>query len=162
MIDSIRNNMAWAAVPVAALAAGSVFMAVILALPPVVLEIDPTLYLSYIAALVQGNDVLVDPVATTPIVGIVVHYVLSLVFTALIAIVVHRWGLIVGVVGGAILGLSLYAINFYFMTRFVEWFSAIDGGVMVLAHLLFGMVAGGVYELLDTYDQPIVEGEQYA
>ncbi|MFN8449032.1 MAG: hypothetical protein U0521_10670 [Anaerolineae bacterium] len=45
------------------------------------------------------------------VVGVIVHYVLSFVFTLIITIVIHRWGLVVGIVGGALLGLALYGIN---------------------------------------------------
>jgi hypothetical protein len=77
-----------------------------------------------------------------------------------IAIVVHRWGLIVGIVGGAILGLAIYGINLYAMTTFFTWFFALNNRVLLLSHILFGAVAGGVYELFDHYDLPLVTEEK--
>jgi hypothetical protein len=43
------------------------------------------------------------------------------------------------------------------MTLFFEWFFAINSVVLLLSHVLFGAVAGGVYELFDHYDLPLVE-----
>lgn len=137
---------------IAALVGGTVFLLVNVILTPIELEVDATLILRYIAALVMGSDVLTEDQTYTLFVGVALHYLLSLLFTIVIAVVVHRWGLLVGVVGGAILGLALYGINLYTMTAFFEWFFAINSNVLLLSHVLFGATVGGVYELFDHYD----------
>jgi hypothetical protein len=143
---------------VAGFAAGTVFLLINLLLTPLVYHIQAQVLLRYLASILLGGDVLTDPSPLIALVGILVHYVLSLFFTLVIAVVVHRWGLLVGIVGGAVLGLAFYGINLYTMTLFFPWFFAINGPVLVVSHLLFGATAGGIYETLDRFDLPL-EGE---
>lgn len=155
MWQSIQNNMSWRAVPIAGLIAGTVFLLVNVILTPVVLEVDSTLVLRYFGSLMLGENVILEDGADAIIVGVVLHYLLSILFTLVIAIVIHRWGLTIGIVGGSILSLSIYAINFYTLTIWFEWFFAINSDVLLLSHVLFGAVAGGVYELFDHYDESL-------
>jgi len=157
MWQSIRKNVDWRAIPIAGLAAGTVFLLVNLMLTPIIFEIDSTLPLRYIASLVLGESAVTDDGAGGLVIGVIVHYVLSIVFTLVIAIVIHRWGLLVGIIGGAILGASIYSINLYTFTVFFEWFFAINSEVMLISHIFFGATAGGIYELFDHYDTAFLE-----
>lgn len=159
MLQSIVKNVTWRAVLIAAIVAGTVFLLVNLALTNVLYEINPALSLRYIASLVMGESVLMSGDSITLIIGVLVHYGLSLVFTLVITTVVHRWGLVVGIIGGGILGIAIYAINLYTLTLVFPWFFAMNGTVWLLSHLLFGMVAGGVYEMFDHYDQSLTTQE---
>lgn len=161
MIEAIQRNVAWRAIPFAGLIAGTVFLVMMLVLSPLLLQIDPTITLRYFASLVMGTDALVTDNASLLLVGIVVHYVLSIIFTLVIAIVVHQWGLMVGIIGGAILGLSFYGINLYMGTLIFDWFFAINSSLLIISHVVFGAVAGGIYETLDHYDKPL-KGDNYA
>lgn len=154
-MNSIFRHVTWRAVLISGLVAGTLFLLVTVLLAPTVLGVDAGLTLRYFAALVMGSSVLTQTSSTTLIVGVIVHYVLSLVFALVIAIVVHRWGLLVGIVGGAVLGLAIYAINLYTLTVFFQWFFAINSTIIILSHVVFGAVAGGVYELFDHYDRPL-------
>jgi hypothetical protein len=149
MLQTIQRNVTWRAIPLAGLVAGTVFIVTLL------LEASPALFLRYIASLVLGEAVLTDTSPGVLVVGALVHYALSLLFTLVITIVVHRWGLLVGIVGGGLLGLCIYAINLYTFTLLFPWFFAIDSPILILSHLLFGMTAGGIYELFDHYDVPL-------
>ena len=80
----------------------------------------------------------------------------------LLAFIIHRWGLIVGIVGGALYGLSLYLINYLTFSAFFPWFYPLQSWMMVVGHVFFGALAGGLYEALerDIYvevDTPAVE-----
>jgi hypothetical protein len=152
MIEAIQKNVTWRAIPVAGFVAGTAFLLVNILLTPLVLEVDPSLILRYFGALVLGSGVLTESGSGAIVVGVIVHYVLSMIFTLLVTIVIHRWGLLIGIIGGAIMGLALYGINLYTMTVFFEWFFAINSNVLLLSHVVFGAVAGGVYELFDHYD----------
>ncbi len=156
MLDSIRKNMTWRALPLASAAAGTAFLITQLLLMGVMLQIGPALSIRYIASLPMGSGVLTDLNPAILVVGVIVHYILSLVFATLIAIVIHRWGLMVGIVGGALLGLALYSINLYTMTLYFPWFFALHSTPLLISHIVFGAVAGGVYEMFDHYDDGIV------
>jgi len=156
MIASIQKNVTWRAVLLAGFVGGIVFLLMNILF---VQSISPSLLLRYIASLVMGSDVLVSTDSTALIIGIIVHFTLSLVFALIISIVIHRWGLLVGIIGGAILGLSLYGINLYTLTRFFPWFFAINTTILLLSHVIFGAVVGGVYELFDHFDVPLVKGD---
>lgn len=162
MLAHLQKNFAWRALFIAWLAAGTIFVLTNIILMPLILDIDGALVLRYVAALVMGTDVLVSQDIAPVIVGALVHYAFSFVFTLFIALVVHRWGLLVGIVGGAVIGLALYGVNLYTMTRWAEWFFAINSPLMALSHVVFGVVAGGVYELFDHYDEPLNPQEKSA
>ena len=154
-MNSIHRHVTWHAVLISALVAGTLFLLVDLLLAPSVLQVNATLMLRYFASLVMGSSVLTGTGTEILVVGVLVHYLLSFLFALVIAIVVHRWGLLVGIIGGAVLGLAFYAINLYTLTLFFQWFFAINSTVIIVSHVVFGAVAGGVYEMFDHYDQPI-------
>ena len=56
--------------------------------------------------------------------------------------------MITGVLAGAAFGLAIYCINFFLMTRFFEHFN-IGNSFLVVSHLVFGALAGGLYEALE-------------
>ncbi|MFP4323912.1 MAG: hypothetical protein ACLFTK_15765 [Anaerolineales bacterium] len=152
MWTAIQKNVSWRAIPVAGLLAGTVFLLTNLLLSWLVFDIQPGLFLRYVASLALGSDVLTTSGEGAWIAGLGVHYALSLLFALVIAIVIHRWGLWVGIIGGGVLGLAIYAINLYTMTLLFDWFFAINSTVLAASHALFGAVAGGTYELFDHYD----------
>jgi len=159
MLDAIQRNVMWRAIPFAGLIAGTVFLLINMILSPLLLQIDATIILRYFASLSMGTSALVGNDSSFLLVGLLTHYALSILFTLVIAIVVHRWGLGVGIIGGAILGLSIYGINLYAGTIIFEWFFAINNPLLLVSHILFGAVAGGVYEMLDTYDESLMGGD---
>jgi len=74
---------------------------------------------------------------------------LAIAFACLIAFCLHRWGILVGIVGGAVFGLALYAINYYSVADALSWLAPLRGWIMALSHVIFGAIAGGVYEALE-------------
>jgi hypothetical protein len=157
MVEAVRKNVMWRAIPIAGVAGGVAHLIVSSLLSSLVLGIGPGMILRYAAALVLGPDSLTETNAVNLVIGAVVHFVISLVLTLVIAIVVHRWGLLVGLIGGGLLGLAFYGINLYAMTVLFPFFFAINSPMLLLSHIVFGVVAGGVYELLDQFDQPLVK-----
>ncbi|MBC8098833.1 MAG: hypothetical protein H7Y11_05285 [Armatimonadetes bacterium] len=157
MIESIKRNLTWRAIPIAGLVAGTAFLLVgVLPMLPV-LQVNGAVMLSYMASLVLGSSAVTDSSTGVLLTGIVVHYVLSILFAFVIAVVVHRWGLVVGIALGAVMGLALYGINLYTMTRIFDWFPAVNSPLLLLSHVMYGAVAGGVYELFDHYDTPLTQ-----
>lgn len=159
MIDAIQRNVTWRAIPLAGIAGGTVHLITNLLLTPLFYDVSGWLVLRYAAGLVIGNDAITSTGTDVLVLGALVHYALSIVFSLIIAIVIHRWGLLVGMIGGAILGLAIYGINLYTMTAFFEWFFAIHSNVLLLSHVLFGATVGAVYESFDHFDVDYVYKE---
>lgn len=135
----------------AGLIAGTVFLVTMLVLSANLLGSSDIVY-RMIAAMLQGEAVLAPSVPVDGgLIGgaLLVHYALSLAFGLIVAIVIHRWGLIVGLFGGAALGLALYTINFFSVSYFFPWFFPLRNWIWLLGHVLFGATAGVTYELLE-------------
>lgn len=135
----------------AGLAAGLVFLAFNVTLCSLLLA-SPWLPLQLPAALVFGDAVLPPAEISNwgiPIGGLLVHLALAVAFTCLIAFCLHRWGIWIGLCGGALFGLSLYAINYHFIADFVSGIAQLRGWLMALSHAVFGATAGGIYEFLE-------------
>ena len=81
--------------------------------------------------------------------GVLMHMSLSLVYALLLAFIIHRWGLVVGIVGGALFGLAIYIINYYTFTYLFPWFFPLRSWLVLATHIFFGATAGGIYEALE-------------
>jgi hypothetical protein len=146
-----RPIVDWRAAIIAGILAGFVFLLVNMWLSSKYLG-NAWVPLQLPAAMVLGPKVL--PPATGMEtqafgVGLPVHLILSVAFACLVAFCLHRWGILVGVIGGALFGLALYAINYYGLSGVFPWFGSMRSSLMAISHLVFGAVAGGVYELLE-------------
>ena len=105
-----------------------------------------------LATIVLGRGALDAELTSTGMalgVGIGVHLVLGLVFAFIISFTLHRWGFWVGLIGGALFGLALYAINTYTMSRFFPEFFHYRNWFMVGLHVVFGALCGGIYEAIE-------------
>jgi len=159
---ALFKHITWKAVPIAAFAAGSAMLLAYVILAPLLLNVYATPLLRYNASILLGNSAISSSTAPTFILGIVIHYLFSLIFTFIIVVIIHRWGFLVGIVGGGILGLALYSINFFGFTLIFPRFFALNNRALLIAHIIFGVVAGGVYERLDNYDQPLRKETEHA
>jgi hypothetical protein len=154
----------WSAAVWAGIIAGSIFLLLNLLLMNYYYGSGIWTTLRFIASIVLGKSVLAPPASFTPavfIVALLTHYALSIIFTLILAVIIHRWGLLAGIVLGGLFGFGLYCINFYTMTLLFPWFFAISSGSMVVSHIVFGMLAGGIYEALEVeefvyIDEPVV------
>lgn len=156
----MRQLVDWSAAVWAGLIAGLVFLLLNLFLVPLFVGGNAWVVLRLLASIVLGEGALAPPATfdlSVLIVALITHFVLSILFALLLAYIIHRWGLIVGIVGGALFGLALYATNFYTLTLFFPWFFAMRSWPIVIAHIIFGAVAGGVYEALEVEEFVPVE-----
>lgn len=147
----MRQVVDWRAAMWAGVISGAAFLLVNLILTAVTLG-SPWIVTRIIASIVLGSTVLPPPVSFEFgifVVALLIHFALALLFAGLLAIIIHRWGLVVGIVGGALFGLALYLVNFYTFSYFFPWFFPFRSWMMVASHLIYGMLAGGVYELLE-------------
>lgn len=118
-----------------------------------------TTFIKLIASMVMGASALFNDLNIGSfLIGLVLHLILSMLATAIIALVIHRWGILVGIFGGGLLGLAIYAINFYFVSDLLfSWMSGLRSTQMAWVHVLFGAVAGGLYEIFE--DEEFEQGE---
>lgn len=149
----LRRSVDWAAVVGAAMVAATVTLPLFLLLLPLSAGAgDPAMVLKLIASLVLGIEILADTHfdATIAALGIMVHYGLAFFATSIIAFILHRWGLLVGIAGGALLGLVFFVINFIAVTQWLQQMHIMAHWSVALMQIAFGAIAGGVYELLET------------
>lgn len=147
-----RQLVDWSSVLWAGLGAGTLFLLLNLFVTPRFAGGNAWTMLRMLASLVLGEGIVVPPATFSAAalgVGLAVHATLSLAFAALLAIVLHRWGLVVGIAGGALLGVALYAINLFSLTLWAPWFFALHSPAFLVSHALFGASAGGLYEALE-------------
>jgi len=153
----------WRAVGLAALFSGTIYLVLNLWVVPAVMGGSFWMSTRLVASIVLGREVLAPPATfdgPALVAALAIQYLLAFVFTAVIAIVIHRGGLILGIVGGAVLGMAFYFINYYSLTYFFPQFFAINDASVLAAHVVFGAVAGGLYEWLedDVYERAQGEG----
>ncbi len=148
----LRQLVDWSAALWAGGIAGLVFLLFNLFVTPLFGAGSAWISLSYTASVILGSTVL-PPSDTSNFVviiaGLAVHFALSIGGALLLAYIIHRWGLIIGIIGGALFGIALYLINFYTLTLIFPWFFAIRSWSLLINHVIFGAIAGGVYELLE-------------
>lgn len=151
----VSSLLQWRVAIVAGLVAGAVFLIVTALYMGLRYGLSLWVVLRYIASIVLGEQVLPPPAsfdAGIVIVGLLVNFALAIFYALILASLIHRWGLLVGVVGGALFGVALYYINLYTFTLLYPWFFVLHGTALLTSHVLYGIVAGGVYELLDYRD----------
>ncbi len=146
----------WRAYSMAGFGAGLAALLANLLLSDLVLG-EPGFILRMTASLLLGPDVI--PVTEgnstlTILVGLLIHFALSFVYAFLVVLLIHRWGLLIGLVGGALAGLALYVINIYALSYFFPWIYPVRNWMLLLTHMILGGLVGVIYELLDKYDLP--------
>lgn len=148
----IRHLMDWKAAVIAGLIAGALFLLVLLVAYPLATGGTPWTVFRFIGAIVLGETVLPPPTtfdAGVVVTAVLLHFILSVIYTLVLAFIVHRWGIVISVIGGVLFGLALYLINFFTFTMFFPWFYPARAWPFSVVHILFGAVAGGIYELLE-------------
>ena len=145
----LKQVMDWKAAFYAGIISGTVLLLLVLLAVPAIKGWNAWVIVRYISSIFLGEGILPPPASFNLgalIIALIVHVIISLGSAILLAFIIHRWGLLVGIVGGAIFGLCLYGINFFSLTYFFPWFYLIKGWSMMVSHIIFGAVAGGGYE----------------
>ena len=148
----LKQVMDWRAAFIAGIISGAVLLLLVILAVPAVMGWNAWIVVRYIASIFMGQTILPPPAAfhlTALIIALITHTIISVGSAILLAFIIHRWGLLIGIIGGAVFGLCLYGINFFSLTYFFPWFFLIKGWPMMLSHVIFGAVAGGIYEALE-------------
>lgn len=170
--EDVRQIVDWSAAIWAGIVAGIVFLILYLAVWPILVGGQALDLLRYQASIITGPDLAISMSAPALIaVALLVHFILSILWSLVIAAIIHKWGMIIGVLLGGLLGFGIYGINFISFAALPSglwpeilsfpWFSALNAVnplFMAMIHIIFGAVAGGVYEYLEVeYFVPIAE-----
>ena len=150
--DRLVQLVDWSAAVWAGIVGGAAFLLMNLFVTPAIVGGNAWVQVRLLASVVLGPKILAPPAtfdAGALTAALAVNFVLAILFALFVAWVLHRWGLIVGIVGGAVLGLALYLVDFYSLTYFLPQFFAMNGRAYLLSHVVFGAVVGGVYEALE-------------
>ena len=101
-----------------------------------------------IARLLLGSRALPDAgFGVGPLlVAVGLHVMFSVFFAVLIARVVHPYGKVAGIAGGAVVGVLIYFVNFHFLTGFAGWFIQARDSITLVNHAIFGALAAGLYK----------------
>ncbi len=113
---------------------------------------SPWFFTRLMASIILGAKVLPPPVTFnlgTFIIALLIFLIIMLIYTAIIATIVHKYGIIISFLGGALVGLAAYAINFYSLSYFFPWFYPYRSWIFLVAHIVFGALAGSLYELME-------------
>nr|WP_175803080.1 sodium:proline symporter [Burkholderia anthina] len=103
------------------------------------------------AAIVMGRAVLGTSAGFDPtIMGVatLVHAALSLAYTAVLATLVRNLSRGAALLAGGVFGLVLYGVNLHAFTAIFPWFVPVRDAITLVAHLVFGVTAAGVYCLV--------------
>jgi hypothetical protein len=151
------QRLDWSAVIWAGLFSGFVMLLVSILLPWIFLG-DPLLIVRIMASVMLGPAVISAQVGLPPgiyVVALVTHFGLSVLFALLISLIFHRWGIVVGFLGGAVIGAVVYFMNYYTFSLIFPWIFPYRNWMLLLAHIFFGALAGASYELFE--DERIVD-----
>ncbi len=106
------------------------------------------------ASVLGGAQALASPGvfdAVSVATGLATYLGFSLVFGMAISALIHEFGLIVGIIGGAVLGFCTYVLLYYISTNFgfAHDLAKFARWPLEVGHVVFGAVVGGVYESLE-------------
>ena len=82
------------------------------------------------------------------VVATLVHLALSVAYALILSLLIRRLPLYACLLAGGAFGMVLFAINMYGFTTFFPWFEAARDWITATAHVVFGIVAAGVYAVL--------------
>lgn len=145
----------WPAAIASGIVAGAALMVLELLWSTTTLGNSPWQISHKIAAITMGSGVANGTEFSVLVVGValITHYVLGVLFAAVLALIVESMHIAenVGAVlfAGALFGLLLYVFNFYVMSGLFPWFAELRSWAAVMGHLLFGMIAAGMYLRLE-------------
>lgn len=156
-----RQIMDWRAAIIAGILAGALTMLLWVILLALTTGGSVWAPFHHVAAILLGQSVLTPSQTINPqvvLTGTVIHLFLSVLYSVILAFIIHRWGLWVGIIGGAFFGLALYVINYYTFTTLYPWFFPLRGWIALVGHVFFGAAAGGIYEGLERDIYVVSEG----
>jgi uncharacterized membrane protein YagU involved in acid resistance len=103
------------------------------------------------AAILMGQEVLPPPATFdwhVMIVATLIHFVLSITYSLILACLISRLGMALSLLTGGIYGLILYGINMHGVTLVFPWFSEVRDWITIITHIVFGISIAATYKVL--------------
>lgn len=151
--NTIRRSPDLAAAVAAGLIAGTIMMLLQLVLYPLILGTSAWDQPRLVAAIPLGTGVLPGVAsgadAGVAVAALVVHYLLSIIYAMIAAVVLDRVRFWPAVTLGAVGGFALYLINYYGFTSVFEWFAVSRNWVTTFTHISFGIGTAAAYKSLE-------------
>lgn len=147
----VEGGMDWGAAGWAGLAAGAAFVLLQTFSGLVFGEGGSSEAVRRLASVALGESVLS---VETPFTGLIffaaaiVHTPLSLIYARVLAAMIHKLRMATALAVGAAFGAALYFLNYYVVSDFFPWFISARGAEALVSHLVFGLLAAGVYKRL--------------
>lgn len=138
----------WKAAVWVGVIAGAVFMMAGMEMVALIEGLSPWAPPRMIAAMVLGEGVLMPPTFDAGILAaaMLVHFVLSIVYAVILALLLRRANTPTAVLLGAAFGLAIYWVNFNrIASALFPWFAMARGWISIVTHVMFGVVAGLAY-----------------
>jgi hypothetical protein len=104
-----------------------------------------------LASVALGEIALSAGAPLTPLVffaAAAVHIPLSLIYARVLAAMIHGAGPVRALAAGALFGAALYYVNYHVISEIFPWFVSAQGPAALVSHLVFGLLAAGIYERL--------------
>lgn len=107
----------------------------------------------FAAAIIIGQEVLPPPETfdwQVMFIAIEIHFILSIVYVIILSQLLDRLKLKSSLIMGGVYGLALFTINMYGFVILFPWFGETRDWITVIAHIIFGVSAAGVYKAFST------------
>ena len=141
----------WRSATWAAALGGLAMLLVVMVLVPIATRTSPFVAPRIMAALLIGRAALPPPSGFQLglfVVGMMVHFTLSVAFTFAFASVVRGLGAAATIAAGAVFAVGIYVLDFYVLAGAFPWVVEARGAGWLLAHLTFGVVMSGALHAL--------------
>lgn len=132
----------------AGIIAGLIFMMLEMIMVPLFLGGSPWGPPRMIAAILMGQDVLPPPATFNfglLMVAMMLHLALSIIYALIIDYISKNVKFILALLIGAIIGYTIYLVNFYVFTGLFPWFADARNWVSGFSHISFGIAAVWAY-----------------
>lgn len=105
----------------------------------------------YTAAIIFGETILPPPATfdlQALIIATLIHTLLSILYAIILPMLIDRLGLKTSLIAGGIYGLIIFWVNMYGVVIIYPWFVETRDWITVIAHIVFGVSAAGIYKIL--------------
>ena len=105
----------------------------------------------FAAAIILGQGVLSPPATLdwqVMFIATWIHFGLSIIYAIVLSNLIHSLDIKKSLISGGLYGLVLFTINMYGFVIIFPWFVETRDWITVIAHVVFGVSAAGVYKVL--------------